>query len=59
MIVDLRGVNTVQNEICDKMRQARQYLADTSQPIWVSLSGLELLRNIQRVYHGHSAYLDR
>ncbi|KAG1664696.1 hypothetical protein FOA52_006671 [Chlamydomonas sp. UWO 241] len=37
------------------------YLSDKSKPIWVSLSQehVELYREVQLVYHGHSASLER
>jgi len=37
---------------------AKKYLANKEQPIWVSLLGAELRREIQQVYHGNSAFLE-
>ena len=39
--------------------EARQYLQRREQPIWVSLQGTELRRDIQRVCYGNSRFLEQ
>ena len=39
--------------------EARQYLQRREQPIWVSLQGTELQRDIQRVCYGNSRFLEQ
>lgn len=39
--------------------EARLRLQQEDQPIWTSLQGTELRRELQNVYCGHSEYLER